>query len=142
MQNLRANQDRQAGFSLIECLISMVITTVGLLAVLGLIGVGVRLQTESHDATSANSYARAKIEELQNYARTAPQRNRGGSLSANVANYNDTPDTRYRRRWRIETYPVDAGVPSGTQRITVTVIANEPGILLPLIELRALVPTN
>ena len=59
------------GFSLIECLIAMVITTVGLLAAAGLIVVGVRLQVESRDATSANALARAKIEELENYAPTA-----------------------------------------------------------------------
>jgi prepilin-type N-terminal cleavage/methylation domain-containing protein len=134
--------NRQQGFTLIECLVAMVITTIGLLAVVGLIAVSIRLQTESRDATAANSFAKAKIEELQNYAPTATQRARGGSLTADVTNYNDTPDVRYHRRWLIETYPTDAGVPSGTQRITVIVIANEGGVRLPSIELKTLVPAD
>src|SRR6476661_18022 len=94
---------KQAGFSLIECLIAMVITTVGMLAVAQLIVLGVRLQTESRDATTANALARAKIEELENYAPTAAQRVRGGSITSNVLNYNDVPDSRFQRRWQVET---------------------------------------
>ncbi len=129
-----------SGFSLIECLIAMVITTIGLLAVAGLMGVGIRLQTESRDATAANSLARAKIEELQNYAPSAAQRVRGGSLTSNTANYNDSPDARFQRRWQIETSPTDAGVPANTQKITVVLVANNKGIRLPDIRLVSLVP--
>ncbi len=130
---------RQSGFTLIECLVAMVITTIGLLAVAGLIAVGIRLQTESRDAISANSLAKAKIEELQNYAPTATQRARGGSLTSNVASYNDSPDSRYQRRWLIETNPTDAGVPANTQRITVVVVANSPDVRLPDIRIVVLV---
>jgi prepilin-type N-terminal cleavage/methylation domain-containing protein len=142
MKKFRKITNCQRGFSLIECLITMVITTIGLLAVVSLIAVGISLQTESRDATTANSFARAKMEELQNYAPTATQRARGGSLTSDVSNYNDAPDVRYRRRWQIETYPTDAGVPAGTQRITIMVIANEGGVRLPPIVIKTLVPAD
>jgi prepilin-type N-terminal cleavage/methylation domain-containing protein len=139
---MRCNTQKEpAGFSLVECLIAMVITTIGLLAVAELIVVGVRLQAESRDATSANSLARSKVEELQNYPPTASQRVRGGSLTSNVANYNDSPDPRLLRRWQVEVYPTDAGVPSGTQRITVVVVPNQGGERLPPIKLAVLAST-
>jgi hypothetical protein len=118
----------------------MVITTVGLLAAAQLIVVGVRLQTESRDATAANALARAKIEELENYAPTA--RVRGGSLTANVTGYNDSPDVRFRRRWLVETSPADAGVPSNTQRITVVIMADRGGIRLPPVRVAVLAPAS
>lgn len=127
---------------MIECLIAMVITTIGLLASAGLVGVGIRLQTESRDAIAANALARAKIEELQNYAPNAAQRARGGSLTSNVVGYNDSTDWRFRRRWLVQTRPQDAGVPAGTQRVTVSVLSNVPGVRLPSVELTVLVPTQ
>ena len=132
----------QKGFTLIECMIAMVITTIGLLAVVGLMVVGIRLQTESRDAIAANSLARAKIEELQNYAPTASQRVRGGSLTSNTTSYNDTPDSRFQRRWQIENNPTDAGVPSETQRITVSVISNSPSVRIPSVKVQSLVSTQ
>jgi hypothetical protein len=120
----------------------MVITTVGLLAAAQLIVVGVRLQTESRDATAANALARAKIEELENYPPTAAQRVRGGSLTTNVTGYNDSPDVRFRRRWLVETSPADAGVPSNTQRITVVIVADRGGIRLPPVQVAVLAPTS
>jgi prepilin-type N-terminal cleavage/methylation domain-containing protein len=140
--NHKIKTKRQSGFTLIECLVAMVITTIGLLAVVGLITVGIRLQSESRDAISANSLAKAKLEELQNYAPTATQRARGGSLTNNTANYNDSPDPRYQRRWLIETYPTDAGVPANTQRITVVMVANTPDVRLPDIRIVVLVPSS
>ena len=131
----------EKGFSLIECLIAMVVTTIGLLAVAQLIVVGIRLQSESRDATAANAYARAKIEELQNYAPTATQRVRGGDLTTNVNGYNDAPDVRFTRRWQIEVSPTDAGVPSGTQRISVVVVPRQGGLRLPPVKVVVLAST-
>lgn len=130
------------GFTLIECLIAMVVTTIGLLAVAGLMTVGLRLQVESGDALRANELAKAKIEELENYDPTASQRTRGGSLTSNVTNYNDSPDSRYQRRWLIETYPTDSNVPSGTQKISVTVIPTRSDVRLPTVLIKVLVPSS
>ena len=132
----------EKGFSLIECLISMVLTTVGLLAVAGMISIGIRLQVESRDASAANAYARAKVEELQNYAPTAAQRARGGSLTSSVTNYNDSPDYRFTRRWQIGTNPTDAGVPAGTHRISISVVPNRPQLRLPPVTLTLLAPAE
>jgi|GEM_PF-1265008 len=132
---------QQGGFTLIECLIAMVITLVGLLAVANLIVVGIRLQTESRDSTAAMALARAKIEQLQNYAPAAPQRVRGGSLTTDTIGYFDTPDTRFTRRWQVEINPTDAGVPSGTQRITVVVVPNRGGVRLPPVKVAVLAQT-
>lgn len=134
--------ENQKGFTLIECMIAMVITTVGLLAVSGLMVVGIRLQTESRDAIAANSLARAKIEEIQNYSPTASQRARGGSLTSNTTNYSDTSDARFQRRWQIENSPTDTGVPAGTQRITVILIPNRPDVRLPSVQIKSLIPTQ
>jgi prepilin-type N-terminal cleavage/methylation domain-containing protein len=142
MKSLHNNNSPEKGFSLIECLVAMVITTIGLLAVAGLIGVGIRLQTESRDATAATAFARAKIEQLENFAPTAAERAAGGSITANVANYNDTPDPKYRRRWLIETNATNAAVPVGTQRITISMTANQLGVRLPAVRLSVLVPAQ
>lgn len=84
--------NKNAGFSLLECMFALVITVVGLLAVAGLVVEAIRLQTVSRDATIANALAKAKIEELRNYAPTATQRARGGNLANNVTDYNDSPE--------------------------------------------------
>lgn len=132
----------RGGFSLIECLIAMVVTMVGLLSVAGMLSVGIRLQTESRDATAAGAIARLKMEELQNFSPTAPQRVRGGSLTSNLSGYFDTPDTRFVRRWQVETSPTDSGVPAGTQRISVSIHANQGGVRIPPVRLSVLVPSQ
>lgn len=138
----KAKKPDQLGFSLLECIFALVITVIGLTAVLGLVVEAIRLQTFSRDAVTANAIAKAKIEELRNYAPTATQRARGGSLTSNTANYNDSPNDRFRRRWRIETHPTDAGVPAGTQRVTVTSLANRPDVRLPDIQIQVLMPQS
>jgi prepilin-type N-terminal cleavage/methylation domain-containing protein len=133
---------KESGFTLIECLIAMVIMTFGLLAVIGLLAVGVRLQTTSRDMNAANSFARAKMEELESYQPTATQRLRGGSLTTNVTSYNDIPDARFVRRWLIETAPTDAGVPSNMQRISVVVSSNRSDVRVPVLQVSVLVPAS
>lgn len=134
--------NKNAGFSLLECMFALVITVVGLLAVAGLVVEAIRLQTVSRDATIANALAKAKIEELRNYAPTATQRARGGNLANNVTDYNDSPDARFQRRWRIEVYPTDAGVPAKTQRVTVRMLSNQSGVRLPDIQIQVLMPQS
>ena len=142
MMRSHNNKSTERGFSLIECLIAMVITTIGLLAVAGLMAVGIRLQTESRDATAANALAKAKLEQLENYAPTAAQRAAGGSITANVANYNDEPDPKFLRRWLIETSATNAAVPAGTQRISISIVSNRPGLRLPPVSMAVLVPAQ
>ena len=133
-------RNNQSGFSLLECLFALVITVVGLTAVAGLVVEAIRLQAVSRDATAANALVKAKIEELRNFAPTAPRRAAGGSLTGNVTNYNDSPDARFRRRWQIEN--PTAGVPAGTQRVTVTILSNRPDVRLPNIQVQVLMPQS
>lgn len=141
---LKKVSGQQAGFTLIECVIAMVITMIGVLATVALMAVGVRMQVVARDSTAGNAYARAKIEQLQNYSHTATQRcppavgASCGSTTSDVTNYNDVVDGRYRRRWLIENSSV-TGVPANTQRITVVVTPDIPGVLMPDVSVVALV---
>src|SRR5512140_1023189 len=119
MLNGERNRSGEKGLTLIECAIALVVTTIGLLAVAQLLGVGIRLQTESRDSTAAGAFARSKLEELENYPPMEAHRARGGSLTTNVDNYNDIPDTRFQRRWMIESSADSASVPANMQRISV-----------------------
>lgn len=119
---------------------AMVITVVGLTAVAGLVVEAIRLESRAKDSTSANALLKAKIEELSNYSPGAAQRARGGGLNSNITGYYDNPDPRFIRRWQIENNPADAGVPSGTQRVTVTIISDRAEVTIPNLELKALIP--
>ena len=118
------------------------IIAIGLTAALGLVVSAINLQSLSRDTNIANGLVKAKIEELSNYAPTAVERTRGGSLTTDVANYNDASDPRFRRRWLIEEYPTDAGVPMGTQRITITILPNRPDIEIFDVQVQILLPKS
>jgi Tfp pilus assembly protein PilV len=143
MYKIKSTTDNESGFSMIECLFGMVITMIGLLAMAGLIVVGLRFQVESRDLTTANSLARAKLEQLHNTSPTSAERARGGSLVTNVTNYNDSlSNGRYRIRWQVEVYPTDAGVPKDTQRITVVIVPDRPDVLLPPVQIVSLLQSS
>jgi prepilin-type N-terminal cleavage/methylation domain-containing protein len=101
------------GFTLIECVIAMVLTLIGLSAVLSLLAFCLRTEVFSRELATANSLARLKIEELANSPRTS-----GGSLTTNSTGYFDNPNTRYIRRWQISNDPV------GTQTVVVVMMPN------------------
>ncbi len=112
------------GFTLIECVIAMVLVVVGFMAIFSLLTICLRTEVIAREMTTANSLARLKIEELKNSARSP-----GGSLTGDVTNYFDTPSSRYKRRWQISTDSM------GSQTVTVLMTPNSPGILLPEIRL-------
>ncbi|MDQ3801469.1 MAG: prepilin-type N-terminal cleavage/methylation domain-containing protein [Acidobacteriota bacterium] len=104
---------KYSGFTLIECVIAMVIALVGLMAVYSLVVFSVRTQSISQELATANSLARSKIEELRN---AAPRAN-GGSLTSNIEGFYDAPPGgEYLRRWQI------SGDLAGTQIVIVTVV--------------------
>lgn len=118
---LRITQKKKEnGFTLIECVIAMVVSLIGLLAIFTLIFTSVRIQILSKDMSLANSFAREKIEELKNSSRTA-----GGDVATNVNGYFDTPAPKFIRRWRITT---DA---MGTQTVAVRVVPTVQDALIP-----------
>ncbi len=112
------------GFTLIECVIAMVLVVVGFMAIFSLLTVCLRTEVIAREMTTANSLARMKVEELKNSTRLP-----GGSLTSDVTNYFDNPTSRYTRRWQIST---DA---MGTQTVVVLMTPNAAGILLPEIRL-------
>jgi len=112
-------------------MVSMVILTIGLVALAELLAVSMRLQQLGRNETSAVRLA----EDLMDQLRSAqffndpitgtgadPRIAIGGSLTANVANYNDSVPG-YRRRWLVATGPVSAaGAVPNLRQITVRVI--------------------
>jgi type IV pilus assembly protein PilV len=110
----------QSGFTLIECVIAIVLILVGLLAVYSLVVYSIQTQKMSADLITANSLARQKVEELRNSNRTA-----GGSLTSDTTNYFDTPSSSYIRRWQITADSI------GTQTVSVTVVPSVPTTLQP-----------
>lgn len=124
-------QNSQRGMSLIEVLVAMMVTVVGVVAVATLILYGIGLQVQSRDATMANALAKSKIEEL-----TISLPAVGGDLDNNVTGYNDTP-TGFTRRW-----VVTAG-PANTLDVTVRVIAENPtAAVSPVVDVQVLMDTS
>jgi len=112
------------GFTLIECVIAMVLVVVGFSAVFSLLTICVRTELISRELTTANSLARLKMEELKNSGRNA-----GGSLTSNTTNYFDQPNPKYWRRWQISADPM------GTQTVAVVMIPSTSGTVLPEVKL-------
>jgi type IV pilus assembly protein PilV len=115
---------KQTGFTLIECVIAIVLILIGLLAVYSLVVYSVNTQLRSGNLIKANSLARQKIEELKNLNKVA-----GGSLTTNTTNYFDTPSTEFIRRWQI------SDDPAGLKAITVTVVPSIPSTLQPQVSI-------
>jgi Tfp pilus assembly protein PilV len=101
------------GFTIIECVIAMVLTVSGFMAVFSLLTVCVRTEVIAREMTAANALSRLKMEELKNSSRSP-----GGSLTSDVANYFDNPNSSYKRRWQISTDSM------GTQTVIVLMTPN------------------
>lgn len=102
----------------------MVVLTVALVSMAELMAITLRLQMLGRNQTSAVRLAQDKIDELmsQNFA-TSANVAIGGSLTADVANYFDTPSALYKRRWQVSAGPVDPPVAANNLRIlTVRII--------------------
>lgn len=120
-----SRSESSTGFTLIECVIAMVVALVGLMAVYSLVVFSVQTQSVSRELAVANSLARAKIEELRN---TLP-RAAGGSLTSNANGFHDAPTSDYVRRWQISE---DL---AGTQIVTVTTVPSKAQRPLPEIKI-------
>ncbi len=124
-------QNSQRGTSLIEVLVAMVVTIVGVISVANMILYGIGLQVLARDTTMANALAKSKIEELSISLPAV-----GGDLNSNVTGYSDTP-TGFTRRWGVV-----AG-PAGTLDVTVRVIAENPtAAVSPVVDIQVLLDTN
>ena len=107
----------EAGFSLVETMVASLVLTVGLVGLLQLLAVATVMHSDARQATTATLLAQAKIDELmKKNLTTAASVQVGGDLSANVANYFDTPEDGITRRWVVAAGPV-----ANTRLLTVKV---------------------
>ena len=114
----------EAGFTLIELMISIVVIVIGVLGMSSVTATTIRHQDLTAARTDMAALADNKFEELRGFAgavqRTADtmQLVPGGSLTVATANYNDAVTERgrtYTRRWL-----VTAGV-GGTRDVTIRI---------------------
>ncbi len=112
----------EGGFTLVEALVALFILTIVSLSMAQMIGMGLLVDANSEDLTSATTLSANKLEELRNgdYASLTA----GGDLAGNATGYFDTPDldgngiADFTRRWMVTDQP-------GGKSIQVRVIANQ-----------------
>jgi prepilin-type N-terminal cleavage/methylation domain-containing protein len=118
------NPDRnargEAGFTLVEVIIATLVLTVGLVGMAQLLAVSTVMHLSARQTTDGTHLLQAKVEELAklNFG-TDPPVQIGGSLTANVANFNDAPAPGITRRWLVQAGP--GGNPA-IRRLTVRII--------------------
>lgn len=106
----------EAGFSLAELLVATVIAVVCALAVALMILYGTRLGATAREAMLTTSLAKARLEQLRVLPASAPERQPGGSLTADRAAHFERQG-RFTARW------VVAPGPAGTLDVSVAVLA-------------------
>lgn len=106
-------RDKEKGLTLIECLVAMVVTMVGVLAVFGLVALSVKTESFAFRSMEANNLAVNKIEELK----FSPLTN-GGGLTSDISGYSDVSNPNYIVRWQIN----DGSVGVGTKYVVVQII--------------------
>lgn len=104
-------------------MVALVILTIGLVSLAELLAVTLRLQQLGRNETSAVRLASDLMDQLRSLNfDLAPTVQIGGSLTANVTNYNDTVPG-YRRRWLVEAGPASAaGAVPNLRQVTIRVI--------------------
>ena len=108
----------ERGFTLIEVLIAMVIMTIALVVMAELMAITLRIQMLGRNETASVRLVQSKIDQLVAVNFTNASVAIGGSLTSDVANYNDTPTAGYKRRWQIAAIAGETRV----RTLTVTII--------------------
>ena len=109
---------REDGFTLIEILICTLILTTGLIAIAGLLAVTTQMHVNAREAARSTRLAQGKIDDLMKRSFTNDAEIAvGGSLTADVANYTDTPLEGVTLRWSVANGPA-----ADTRVLTVRVI--------------------
>lgn len=95
----------QAGFTLVEALIAMVVLSFGLIAVTNLMLVAATSNGVANQSSAATSVASQQLEQLKACTFTDPQLIAGGDLQNDVANFSSDTDVpgvgRIHTRWQI-----------------------------------------
>lgn len=109
---------REAGFSLIELMVALVLLGIGLLSIANLFPMGSRSQLRDRMRTSAADLAQQKMEQLRVVTWSAPDLNAGthpGGTGETIA----LPDEgTFNRRWIVES---QAGAFADMKKVTVRV---------------------
>ena len=111
----------ERGFTLVEVLIAMVILTVALVSMAEMMAITLRMQMLGRNETAAVRLVHSKMDELVAVNFTSATVAVGGSLTADVATYFDTPAAGYGRRWQIAAIAGETRVRTLTVRITPTI---------------------
>ena len=114
----------ERGFTLVEAIVALVVSTIGLMALAQMMAVTLQMQQLGRNSTSAARMAQDKVDELTTVGFTDPSMQCGGSLTEDQANFSDSPDgvTNYKRRWVVASGPDGAGTSLNLRQVTVRVI--------------------
>jgi type IV pilus modification protein PilV len=97
-----------AGFTLVEVLVSMLVLTIGLVGIAAMLAVTTQMQIGARESARSTRLAQDKFDELMklNFA-TDPKVAVGGAIDADEAGYSDTPMTGVTVRWAVAAGPTD-----------------------------------
>lgn len=110
----------EAGFTLIELMIAALVLTVGLVSVAQLLAISTAMHVNARLTTSGTLLLQGKVEELAKLNFTDdPEVQIGGSLTADVASFNDAPVAGVTRRWLVQAGP---GAHPALRLLTVRII--------------------
>ena len=130
----------ERGFTLAEVVVALLVCTVGLVGMAQMLAVTLRMQQLGRNSTSAVRMAQDKMDELSSMSFTTGLSVQcGGSLTADVANYNDVPvlngqAQQYRRRWIVQAGPDnDPQLRQVTVRIIPLVVHRTTGAQIDLV---------
>jgi Tfp pilus assembly protein PilV len=95
----------EAGFTLVEALVAMVVLSFGLIAVTNLMLVAATSNSVANQSTAATSIASQELEQLKTLPFSDPGLNAGGDLQSDVGGYASDVDVsgvgRIHTRWQI-----------------------------------------
>jgi prepilin-type N-terminal cleavage/methylation domain-containing protein len=112
--------NNERGFTLIEVLVALVIATVALVSLAELMAITLRMQMLGRNETSAIRLAQSKIDQLVAVNFTNATVAVGGSLTSDLTNYNDSPESGYLRRWQISAITGETRIRSLTVKVIPT----------------------
>ena len=106
--NCPERPDADRGFTMVEVLVSMLILTIGMIAIAGLLAVTTQMAMGAREAARSTRLAQNKIDELMklNFT-TALAIAIGGDLTTNVDHYWETPLDGVTLRWAVTAGPTD-----------------------------------
>lgn len=110
---------REAGFSLIELMVALVLLGIGILSISNIFPMGSRMQLRDRLRTSAADLAQQKMEQLRIVSWSAADLDVGTHPDVNGETLSLTDEGSFNRRWIVES---QAGSFADMKKVTVRVI--------------------